>query len=76
MRLINDEMREDEQLLERPLGILTPEVTNPFKSGKKKRSQYVALSAPSRKWRLRLPRTAMNSPVTLSFQSPSTWFCI
>jgi tetratricopeptide (TPR) repeat protein len=46
VRLIDDEMRGEEQLRQRALGNLTPEVTHPFKSDKKKRSQYMAPSAP------------------------------
>jgi hypothetical protein len=45
-RLIDDEMRGEEQLCRRPLGNLTPEVTQRFKSDKKKSSQYMASSAP------------------------------
>src|ERR1700730_4744028 len=36
VRLIVDEMRGEEQLLERPLGNLSPELTHPFKSDKRR----------------------------------------
>jgi len=41
VRLIDDQITA---LRERPLGGLSPEVTHPFKSDKKKRPQYMAYS--------------------------------